>query len=117
MCPAGTKFLHFSIMCPSSCAPRESNFSISPVCAPPHVPHGNQISPFLHYVPLLMCPTGIKFLHFSSMCPSSCAPRESNFSISPLCAPPHVPHGNQISPFLQYVPLLMCPTGIKFLHC
>merc|ERR1712023_513836 len=103
-------------MCPSSCAPRESHFSISQICAPPPVPRGNHISPFLKYVPLLLCPAGITFLHFSNMCPSSCAPRESNFSISQICAPPPVPRGNQISPFLKYVPLLLCPAGIKFLR-
>ena len=43
----------------------------------------------------------------SSMCRSSCASRGQNFTISPACAPPHVPRGNLISRFLQHVPFFM----------
>merc|ERR1711963_1136491 len=89
MCRARTKLLHVTSRCSSSCAVRGPNYSISQVCAPPHVSCEDQITPFHKYVLLLMCRARTKLLHFTSMCSSSCAVRGPNYSISQVCAPPH----------------------------
>ena len=97
---------------PCHLPPRMPNFSISQVCALLVC----QISHLPKYVPLLVCPMGITFLHFASMCPSSCAPREQQISIARACAHPRVPRGYQTSPLLKYVSLTMCPAEIQILH-
>ena len=131
---AEIKFFHFPStyvqMCPSSCAPRQPNSSISQVCNPSHLPPRRpncsisqvcaflvcQNSHLLKYVPILVCPARVTFLHFASMCPSSCAPREQQISIARACAHPRVPRGYQTSPLLKYVSLTMCPAEIQILH-
>ena len=131
---AEIKFFHFPStyvqMCPSSCAPREPNSSISQVCNPSHLPPRRpncsisqvcaflvcQNSHLLKYVPILVCPARFTFLNFASMCPSSCAPREQQISIARACAHPRVPRGYQTSPLLKYVSLTMCPAEIQILH-
>merc|ERR1712185_331332 len=116
MCPVGTKLHHFYSICPFSYAPRGPHFNMSPRCASPHVPRGDQTSPFLQYMSLLICPAGATFQHVSTMCLSSCAPWGPNFTISTVYVPSHMPRGGHISTCLHDVPLLMCPVGTKLHH-